>query len=394
MGLAAAYHALPDAERILVLEQARFGHGGSSSGGGTRQFRIQYAEEYMARLVLDSIPLWDDLERHRVTEHPLRSQVGSLWFGDPDVDSSEGQIKKAIEVMDRVGIEYEPLKMPEIERRFRFVGLPAAYEGFFQPRGGTIHVPGTVDTLVTLLRSSGRATLLAGVEVNAVVPGEEGVRLETAGGTIRADKVVLAAGPYTNRLLRGLGFQLDLVIWQMVSCYFRKRHSRVDYPSWFAFEPPAPHYDPGLYYGFEEVDWSHPGYIRVAPAFALHHLSDPRERQPRPEPMDLWLTARWVREHMPGLEPEPRFASTCLAALPADPAKKMFLDFLPASRRVVVFTAGWAFKFVPLIGKILADLAVRGETRYDVSPFRIETGGEEAPLEEALAAPRGRRLPF
>jgi glycine/D-amino acid oxidase-like deaminating enzyme len=56
------------------------------------------------------------------------------------------------------------------------------------------------------------------------------------------------------------------------------------------------------------------------------------------------------------------------------------LDFLPSSigdghQNVVVFTAGWAMKLVPLIGKILSELAIDGATDYNISQFKITRPG-------------------
>ena len=373
VGLAAAYHACKDNVRILLLEQYDFRNQLSSSGGATRQFRLQYAEDYMARLVQQSIPFWDELQSH--TRETLRTQVGSVWFGDPHVASSEGQIKGAMEVMKRMKIPYEELTAKQIDERFHFRNLPEDYIGFFQKDGGTLNVPGTLETMLEQLRASGRATLLSRQKVTGVKskPGE--VSVSTESGTFHARKLVLTAGPFTNQVLAHLGFELDLVTWQMVSCYFKKTRSDVDFPSWFVFENEAEHYDPGLYYGFEEVHWSNSGYIRVAPAFALHTFRDPAERTERPDPMDIWLTSKWVRQHMPGLDPEPRFTSWCMAALPADGDKKMFLDFAPESvpnhEDIVIFAGGWSFKFVPLLGRICADLALRGRTELDISHFEI-----------------------
>lgn len=38
---------------------------------------------------------------------------------------------------------------------------------------------------------------------------------------------------------------------------------------------------------------------------------------------------------------------------------------------VVVFTAGWAMKFVPLLGKALAEMALHGESKYALREFSI-----------------------
>jgi sarcosine oxidase/L-pipecolate oxidase len=54
------------------------------------------------------------------------------------------------------------------------------------------------------------------------------------------------------------------------------------------------------------------------------------------------------------------------------------LDYVPQKylnggpeKSVVVFTAGWAMKFVPLLGKALAEMALNGESRYAREEFSI-----------------------
>lgn len=54
------------------------------------------------------------------------------------------------------------------------------------------------------------------------------------------------------------------------------------------------------------------------------------------------------------------------------------LDFVPQEylgngpeKSVVVFTAGWAMKFVPLLGKALKQLALDGHSDYALPQFSI-----------------------
>lgn len=393
MGLATAYQVCKDGARVLVVERGAFMHEDSSSGGATRQFRLQYAEEYMARMVQASIPLWNELQGH--TDKLLRSQVGSLWFGDPETSGSEGQINGAIEVMTALKIPFERLTAGQIEERFAFRGLPEHYRGFLQADGGTIHVPATLRVMLAELRTYKQATLLPSEAVTEIRSSAGGVTIATASGArFSGGKLVLTAGPYAARMLAPLGVTLEMEIWQMASCYFSKLRPDVDYPSWFAFEAERAD-DPGLYYGFEEVGWSNPGTIRVAPAFANHIFSDPDERAPRPDPRDIAYTERWVAAHMPGLDPRALSVSSCLAALPRDDSHKMFLDFAPGSvphgDNIVVFAGGWAFKFVPLVGRICADLALHGRTAYDISHFAI---GPAAAAKSGVPISRRRRLVF
>lgn len=403
MGMATAFYARKKAARILVIDRFDYFQPDSNrlksnSTGATRQFRVQYSEKYMAQLAMQAKGEWENLEKkHKVS---LVSKVGSLWFGDPGVDSSEGQIDQAIDMMKELKIPYTPLKAKAIEKKYGFANLPKNWTGFFQEYGGTINVPATFQLFYQAAQNSEKVVFQRNTEVLAVNPSKRKVEVVTDHGTFSGAKVVIAAGPYTNDITKSLGFNLDIIIWQMVSCYFKKHDPSVDYPSWFSFGAAEKWYDPNLYYGFEEVDYSHPGYIRVAPASALHKMRHPKDRTDQPNDLDLHLTEQWVARHMPGLDPEARFKSSCMAALPADGGKKMFLDFAPiakGSQNVVLFSAGWAFKYTPIIGQVCADLALTGHTKYNIDKFKISgptvnTRGLKAAT--APVAKQVRRFPF
>lgn len=54
------------------------------------------------------------------------------------------------------------------------------------------------------------------------------------------------------------------------------------------------------------------------------------------------------------------------------------LDFLPekylqggAEKSIAIFTAGWAMKFVPTLGKALAEMALTGKSDYKLDEFSI-----------------------
>lgn len=60
------------------------------------------------------------------------------------------------------------------------------------------------------------------------------------------------------------------------------------------------------------------------------------------------------------------------------------LDFVPKEylgegpeNSVVVFTAGWAMKFIPLLGKALSELALTGKSDYALKEFSMTRKNEE-----------------
>jgi sarcosine oxidase len=64
------------------------------------------------------------------------------------------------------------------------------------------------------------------------------------------------------------------------------------------------------------------------------------------------------------------YTKTCLYTL--TPNRDFVIDHLPGLDNVMVaIGAGHAFKFASVIGRILSELAIYGETPSDVSPFSI-----------------------
>ena len=113
----------------------------------------------------------------------------------------------------------------------------------------------------------------------------------------------------------------------------------------------------------------------MASDFVIQPLSSPGQRTLVPNPKELAFTAAWVKEHMTGLDPTPHFTSTCMVALSKIPNKELLVDFappyVPNHKNIVLYATGWAGKFVPLLGKILSDLALDGHTPFDISHFAL-----------------------
>jgi glycine/D-amino acid oxidase-like deaminating enzyme len=72
------------------------------------------------------------------------------------------------------------------------------------------------------------------------------------------------------------------------------------------------------------------------------------------------------------------------------------LDFAPPEvpnrENVVVATAGWAFKFAPMFGAIIAELAIKGESTWDIDPMSITRPGVIVDLYPGEAAARADAL--
>ncbi|MFC5873113.1 sarcosine oxidase/sarcosine oxidase / L-pipecolate oxidase [Chryseobacterium arachidis] len=372
IGLATAYHLGKRKANTLVLEQFTFVNQLGSSAGVSRQFRIPYPDQYMVQMALDSQPYWDELQKE--TETPLLDKVGTLWFGDPNVHSTEGNIAEAEEALKALNVPYTTLTSKEIEEKYQFRNLPDTYTGLFQPDGASINFKATIETLLDLCKKSETVHLEENSPVLKIEQMGDLFEVITPNGSYITKKLAIIPGPYINSVINLLDFKIEATYWNMSSAYFRKTDPDIQYPTWFVFQN-ATGDNGNQFYGFPSVDWDHPEYIRVAPDFVINPLDEPNDRTLIPNQQELEYTSEWVKNHMTGLATEPEYTSTCLISLSKLPNKELLIDFAPGyvpnHKNIVLYATGWAAKFTPFLGKIMADLALDGHTDFDITPFQL-----------------------
>ena len=79
----------------------------------------------MVQMALESQPYWDELQKETSTQ--LLDKVGTLWFGDPEVHSTEGNIAEAEASLKALKVPYTTLTAKEIEEKYHFRNLPENY---------------------------------------------------------------------------------------------------------------------------------------------------------------------------------------------------------------------------------------------------------------------------
>jgi sarcosine oxidase len=365
VGLATAVAVADRGRSVAVLEAHGFFGGHGSSCGVERQWRHQYVERDIAELTVTARGVWREFEAR--VRRRLIHETGSLWFGDPRLHISEGQIDAAAAVLEELSLPYEAVDAAGLRDCFGFGGLPADYVGIHQPQGGVIDVPGTRGALYALAAELG--CVLRAHEPVRAIELDGTVRLRTDRGEIRASRVVVAAGAWAGELLRPLGLAVEIATLSLDLTYFRRATAARDYPTWFEFRPPTAG-DDFLSYGFGVAPWADDDLVQVSGfsessgAAGPKAVADSRAR-----------TTAWVREHLTDLVPEIVVTGSCLAALPADQARQFYLGsaagLVPHGDRLVVCAGGWAFKFVPLFGRACADLALDGHSRYALDRFAL-----------------------
>lgn len=384
IGLASAYECGKAGKSVLVLERFNFFNQSGSSNDLVRMFRTMYTEDFMADLTFESIALWKELES--AAGESLIWMNGLLNFGDPTYKMGpEGNLMEPIRNLDRLGMQYKILTAKQIMQQYPFRDLPSNFMGVYAPDNGCINVPTLLRSLYRLAQSYG-ATLRSQAEVIDFKVHEGGVSAkfrtrETE--TVTASKCVVAAGAYVNDILKHIGLTIDLKIWEMVYEFYATNPGPQGtiFPSmWFQFLDPADGDEAksNLFYGFPTVPWGPPNMARIAVDTAVNVINNPSERRIAPAANDLQITADFVLRHCVGVDNQPNYSGSCLQTNVHD--NMHVLDFLPPSvgagyRNVAIFTAGWAMKLVPLIGRVLSQLVLDRATEFNISQFKIDRKG-------------------
>jgi sarcosine oxidase len=377
MGLAAAYYTAAAGKSALLLEQYKLFNDQASSKGESRFFRVVYADPYLARFALAADPFWVKLEQ--ASGRTLRNMIGVLFLGEPGQSTPEGNLQGCIDVMNQLGIPYTEYRdAAAIERAYPiWKGLTAQTLALYQAQGGPIYAQRTLQALADLARQHG-AVLHDAEPVVRIDPGpsDDGpVTIETAKDRYRASRAILAPNAWANGLLASLGIRLNITLWEMTLAYYAVSGPGIPVPLWFYFGQPKSKQENSTYYGFPPVEIQ--GQVKMSTDFTFKQCWVPDACSHAPDQAILGRIDAFITEHLNGIRPGAVADSptTCLYAVTPD--WYFVLDFLPGHRNVVLFTgdSGQAFKFAPLIGSILCDLAVRGTTSYDITPFSISRPG-------------------
>jgi monomeric sarcosine oxidase len=367
VGLSAAYHASAAGTKVLVLEQYPFFHGRGSSGGASRMWRVLYSEMHLARLAVETSPMWDELSAN--VGQPLVDRSGILHFG-VDADTREGSLELELRTMRELNLPHERLASSELQSRFPFRGLPSDYWGVFQPDAGTIDVRATMRGLFRLTKARG-AVLHDKEKVLGIDSSAARVRVWTDRGEYSARKVIVCPGAFVHEALLPMGIKVRTKIWKMTYAHYQVLEPSATFPMWFHFAPTERTGEVRLFYGFPDVPWARPGYVKLAIDSDEHPYRSGYDHDFAPVAKDVGHVSEFVRQHMAHLDTAPQELCTCLAIHMPDGG--FLLDHAPGfvknNENVLVCTAGWAFKYVPIFGKILAELALTGKTKHDITHF-------------------------
>ena len=348
MGGAAAYHCARRGARVLGLDANAFGHQLGSSHGATRAIRETYFEapDYVP-LVQRSFDMWRDLERDSGTS--LLSVKGAVYVAPSDHKLLKGVVSSA--ELHRIG--YERLSSRQANVRFPGFAVPDGWEAVFENRGGVLQAHDCQKAHVDLARGFG-AVLRFGEAVCSWRREAARFVVTTHMDRHTSSKLILCLGQWACEKLTDLG--LPLSGRRIPIIHFEpKERSHYDGEAMPVYFWAAPE---GIYAGFPYFDGEGVKIMRhdrgeICTASTVRRDIDAA---------DVQEVSRFADKYMPFANGGVKRSCVCLYTMTPD--NHFVIDRHPEQSGLVYATgfSGHGFKFAPVIGEVLADLALDGET--------------------------------
>jgi sarcosine oxidase len=325
LGLAAGRALAARGADIVVLEQAEAGHPGSGSKGSCRIFRLGYPDpDYVAAA-----------RRARDCWHELEAESGRLILRPTPQLTFGAGLRHVHEAMIAAGAPSQLIDAAEAARRFPAVRIcgPALLE----PDSAVI----AADEALTALAAS-VPEIRTGVRVIRMTDDGRQVKLHTAAGVFTARVAVVAAGPWSGRLLASVSVPVP----------GRATLEQVAY-----LHQSGPDGAPIVLGHGDQAPYGLPVPGARLYKIGIHQSGPATDPDAQSQTADRRLLGRigaLAERYLPGYDPEPVSSERCI--YDNSPDEDFIIDRVG---NVVVGcgTSGHGFKFGPLFGEWLADLA-------------------------------------
>jgi sarcosine oxidase len=367
--------------RALGLERFSAPNDQASHHGDNRIFRLAYAEDASyVPLLQAALAGWRDAEAR--SGRALLHTTGSVHGGA----EASVEFRGALGACREHGIAHEVLDAAELNRRYPGYRLPAEHRVVFQPDGGFVAAEASIETFLELAKSRG-ATVKEKVAVRSWQVQAGLARVKTDDGQYVADRLVLAAGAWMPDLVPLLREHLRIT--RQVVAWFQPQEPALFAPGRFpvfTLDTAA-----GPVFGFPQ--WQRPG-MKIG-----RHGHRNEETSPGDVRRGLDETDRQVLQAAVSVS-FPDAAGAMLShgvGVYSNTRDEFFiLDHHPEHSEVVLASAcsGHGFKFMPVIGRVLSDMALDGCSPMDASlaPHRLDRFFRAAPRSRSGAVSTGTSL--
>jgi sarcosine oxidase / L-pipecolate oxidase len=372
-GVTTALELARRGHRLTLMDPGPIPHPRAASTDISKAVRMDYgSDELYMSLMEEAFTAWDQWNREW-PEH-LYHEDGFLVLSPEEMKPGSFEYE-SFQMLQKHGHHPQRLNSVTLKNRFPAWNPEKYSDGYFNPRAGWGESAKVVERLICMAQADG---VLVRGNLSALRLCEDAKRITgvvaSDGKRYKADIVVLATGTWSPLLSSSLADVITHVAQPIF--YFRPEQVHLyqgeRFPVW------AADLSKTGWYGFPATK---DGTVKVSnhgPGRKVHP-DDNRETAPEDEE---WCR-RFLRENLATLADAPLASSrTCLYCDSWD--GNFYIDYDPERPGLVYATggSGHAFKFTPMLGRIVADVVERKPNRY-VSRFAWRPRGTETVKEHA-----------
>jgi sarcosine oxidase len=362
MGSSACFHLASREYKVLGLEQFdAVPHDKGSHSGQSRIIRKAYFEHP------DYVPLlnrayknWQQLEQ--LTGEQVYFKTGLLYGGPAGHDIIKG-VKGAASEYD---IALEPLTKEQRENFSNYFHLGSSDEILLEPDAGFL-LPEKIITLYIREAKKQGATIQTGEKVLEWRKENGSIKVLTNKSSYYARKLIITAGAWAEQVIKELNIPLKVT--RQVIVWVEPKDPLVFAPENFPCWLIAAEEGKGAWYGFPYLSGpAFPGPAGLK--FALHYPAeetgaDKVNREVSEK--EIAMLIREAKKYFKPAENKVTAVKTCLYTNTWD--ENFIIDHLPGYDDNVTIACGFSghgFKFVSVVGEILADLSTKGRTTLPI----------------------------
>jgi sarcosine oxidase len=359
VGSAATAHLAGRGLRVLGLDSFAPPHDRGSSHGRTRMIRQAYFEhpDYVP-LVLRSYQHWFALED--AVGRILYRETGVLEIGPAAGHVIAGVLASA----RQHNLVVDELVPGDVERRFPGFTVPDGMCGVFERHAGMLAVE-------ECIRAQIDQALAAGLDLHGDEPARSwrvagtNVVVDTDRGRYEAARLVITAGAWAGQLLTDV--KVPLVVRRKPQYWFAPRGDtyRADHgtPA-FLYDTPD-----GVFYGFPVVG---PEGVKCAEHSGGAVVTNPLQPGRDVDLTDLARVTDFITACLPQVTTSLNDHAPCMYTM--SPDEHFLVDIHPEHPQVsfVAGLSGHGFKFAPVLGEALADLATIGRSELPIEFLSVK----------------------
>ncbi|WP_282827600.1 N-methyl-L-tryptophan oxidase [Gulosibacter sediminis] len=342
---------------VIGIEQYGRVHSHGSYAGESRVFRAAYHEGGLyVPMLLESRELWRELQVESGREIYL--EAGTLSIAQ----ESQPEFQTTLDCVRDYDLPHRVFSTEELRKAYPQHNIFDGDVAVLDEYGGGLRPEVAIMSALELAENAG-ADLRFNTEVLGLDEQPGGVAVRTSQGTIQADKVIVASGSWTKRVLPGLDALLRLLPLGL---------------TWFMVKDPS-QFTPDKFPTFlRDHGSTHFFGVPTLDGYSIKASGNPVwpvERDVADVPTEytseqLNLLGQRAAELLNGINPEPVRASVHHCAY--TPNRLPVLDLSPSERIIVAAgLSGHGFKFATAFGAAATELALEGEARFGNEAFTL-----------------------